>query len=69
MKTSAALPLEVDEKKDKTGIKILTRNKLLTRRPVLIAQIKAGNHSYKLINEIRQMLYLLYQYNKIAKTL
>ena len=68
MKKSAALPLEVDEKKDKTGTKILTRNKLLTRRPVLIAQIKAENHSYKLINEIRQILYLLYQYNKIAKT-
>ena len=44
MKKSAALPLEVDEKRDKTGIKILTPNKLLTRRPVLIAQIKAGNH-------------------------
>ena len=38
-------------------IKILTRNKLLTRPTVLLlAEIKAGNNSYKLKNEIRQIL-------------
>ena len=35
---------EVNEGK---GLKILTRNKLLTRLPILLAQIKAGNNSYK----------------------
>ena len=49
------------------GRKILTPNKLLTRLPILLAQIKAGNNSYKLKNEIGQILYLLYQHNKITK--
>ena len=61
-------PLEDDgEVKEGKGLKILTANKLLTRRPVLLAKIKAGNNSYKLNNEIRQILYLLYQHNKITK--
>ena len=49
-------------KKKKTGskIKILTSNKLLTRLSILLAQIKAGNNSNKLKNEIKQILYLLY---------
>ena len=37
---------------------VLTPNNLLTRFPILLAQIKAGNNSYKLKNEIRQILYL-----------
>ena len=41
------------------GLKALTPNKLLTRLPILLAQIKAGNNSYKLKNEIRQILYFL----------
>ena len=53
-----------------TQIKILTLNKQLTRLSVLLAQIKAGINSYKLKNEIRQMLlYLLYQHNKFTKKL
>ena len=55
---------EVEEGK---GLTILTQNKLLTRLQILLAQIKAGNNSYKLKNEIRQILYLLYQDNKITK--
>ena len=45
----------------------MTPNKLLTRLPILLAQMKAGNNSYKLKNEIRQILYFLYQHNKITK--
>ena len=61
-------PLEDDgEVKEGKGLKILTANKLLTRLPVLLAQIKAGNNSFKIKNEIRQILYLLYQHNKITK--
>ena len=56
-----------EEVKEGKGLKILTPNKLLTRLPIFLAQIKAGNNSYKLKNEIRQILYLLYQYNKITK--
>ena len=62
-------PLEADEEvKEGIGLKILTPNKLLTRLPILIVQIKAGNNSYKLKNEIRQILHLLHQHNKITKT-
>ena len=35
------------------GLKILTRNKLLTRLPILPAQIKSGKDSHKLKNKIR----------------
>ena len=62
-------PLEGDEEevKEGKGLKILTLNKMLTRLPIVLAQIKAGNNSSKLKNEIRQILYLLYQHNKITK--
>ena len=61
-------PLEGDEEvKEGKGLKIFTGNKLLTRLPILLAQIKAGKNSNKLKNEIRQMLYFLYQHNKITK--
>ena len=48
---------------------MLTSNKLLTRLPILSAQIKAGNNSYKLKNEIREILYLLYQHNKTTNNM
>ena len=62
-------PLEGEEEevKEGKGLKTLASNNLLTRLPTLLAQIKAGNSSYKLKNEIRQILYLLYQHNKITK--
>ena len=61
--------LEGDEEdvKEGKGLKILTPNKLLTRLPILLAQIKAENNSCKLKNQIRQILYLLYQHQKITK--
>ena len=61
-------PLECDEEvKEGKGFKILTPNKLLTRLPILVAKIKAGNNSYKLKNETRQTLSLLHHHNKITK--
>ena len=39
------------------GIKILTPNQMLTRLPIALAQLQAGNNSNKLKNEIRQLLY------------
>ena len=64
-------PLEVNEEevKEGKGLQKLTPLKLLTRIPILLAQIKAGNNSYKLKSETRQILYLLYQHNKISKKL
>ena len=43
------------------GIKILTPNKMLTRLPIALAQLQAGNNSNKLKIEIRQLLYCLYR--------
>ena len=62
-------PLEGDEEevKEGKGLKLLTPNKLLTRLTILLAQKKAGNSSVKLKNEVRQILYLLYQHNEITK--
>ena len=48
-------------------IKKLASKKLLPRLPILLAQIKARNNSNNLKYEIRKMLYLLYQHNKITK--
>ena len=36
-----------------TGLKILTPNQMLKRLPIALAQIKAGNNSESLLNEIR----------------
>ena len=42
------------------GLKILTPNQILNRLPIALAQLRAGNNSNKLKNEIRQLLYSLY---------
>ena len=49
------------------GIKILTQNQMLIRLPITLAQLKAGNNSEKLKNEIRQLLYSLYRSKNMAK--
>ena len=41
-------------------LKILTPNQMLKRLPIALAQIKAGNNSESLLNEIRQIVYYLY---------
>ena len=51
------------------GLKILTSNQMLSRLPITLAQLKAGNNSEKLINEIRQLLYSLYISKKLTKQL
>ena len=51
------------------GLKILTPNQMLSRLPISFAQLKAGNNSEKLKNEIRQLLYSLYRSKKLTKQL
>ena len=51
------------------GLKILTPNQMLSSLPISLAQLKAGNNSEKLKNEIRQILYSLYQSKKLSKNL
>ena len=43
------------------GIKILTPNQMLSRLPISLSQLKAGNSSEKPKNEIRQLLHSLYR--------
>ena len=50
-----------------TGLKILTPNQMLTRLPIALAQIKAGNNSESLLNEIRKIVYSLYRSKEITK--
>ena len=52
-----------DARKNKTegkGLKILTPKQMLQRLPIALAQVKAGNNSESLLNEIRQIVYSLY---------
>ena len=51
------------------GLKILTPDQMLSRLPITLAQLKAGNNSQKLKNEIRQLLYSLYRSKKLTKQL
>ena len=39
------------------GLKILTPKRMLQRLPIALAQVKAGNTSEKLLNEIQQIIY------------
>ena len=49
------------------GIKILTPNQMLSRLPISLAQLQAGNNSEELKNEIRQLLYSLYRSKNMTK--
>ena len=51
------------------GLKMLTPNQMLSRLPISLAQLKAGNNSEKLKNDIRQVLYSLYRSKKLSKQL
>ena len=55
------------DKTSQTGLKILTPKQLLQRLPIALAQVKAGNNSESLLNEIRQIVYSLYQSKEITK--
>ena len=42
---------------------------MLSRLPISLAQLKAGNNSQKPKNEIRQLLYSLHRSKKLSKTI
>ena len=50
-----------------TGLKILTPKQMLQRLPIALAQVKAGNNSESLLNEIRKIIYVLHQSKQITK--
>ena len=51
------------------GLKVLTTNQMLRRLPIALAQLKAGNNSEKLKNQVRQIFYSLYRSKKLTKQL
>ena len=55
------------EKQLGLGLKILTPNQILSRLPITLAPLKAGNNSEKLKNKIRPLLYFLYRSKKLTK--
>ena len=60
--------LQVSKESQKVeGLKILTPNQMLKRLPIALAQVKAGNNSESLLNEIRQIVYSLYRSKEITK--
>ena len=52
---------------DNSKLKILTPKQMIQRLPIALAQVKAGNNSESLLNEIRQIVYSLYQSKQITK--
>ena len=54
-------------KTEGTGLKILTPKQILKRLPIALAQVKAGNNSESLLNEIGQIVYSLCQSKQITK--
>ena len=51
------------------GLKIFNPNQMLSRLPITLAQLKAGNNSEKRKNEIRQLLYSLNHSKKFSKAI
>ena len=52
---------------ERKRLKILTPKQMLQRLPIALAQVKAGNNSESLLNEIRQIVFSLYQSKEITK--
>ena len=60
---------EILKNYEERGLKILSKQQMLIRLPILLAQIQAENNSKKLKNETRQMLYSLYRSKALTKTM
>ena len=59
--------LDFNNQRKGKGIKILTPEQMLQRLPIALAQVKTGNTSENLLNEIRQIIYSLYRAKEITK--
>ena len=53
--------------KQGTGIKILYHKQILQRLPMALAQVKAGNNSENLLNEISQIVYFCINQKRLPK--
>ena len=61
---SGIFPIKERQRKE---LKILTTKQMLQRLPIALAQVKAGNASENLLNEIRLTIYSLYRAKEITK--
>ena len=50
-----------------TWLKMLISKQMLPRLLIALAQVKVGNNSESLLNEIRKIVYSLYQLKEITK--
>ena len=66
MMSEAKSKAKQNETKGK-GLKILTPKQILQRLPIALAEVKAGNNSENLLNEIKQIIYSLYQSKEITR--
>ena len=57
------------QNQERKGLKILTPDQMISRLQISLVQIKTGNNSEKLKNEIRQLLHSLHRSNKLTKTI
>ena len=51
------------------GLNILTQDQMHSKLPIALAQLRTGNNSQKLINEIRELLCSLHRSKKLTKTI
>ena len=51
------------------GLKIMAPKQMITKLRILLAQLKAGNNSQKLNNEIREIVYSLCRSKNLSKTI
>ena len=63
---SGILPIKATQGKE---LKILTPKQMLQRLPIALAQVKAGNTSENLLNELEKKLFPLYRVKEIIKKL
>ena len=62
IRSEAVYETKQDETEQRrAGLKILTPKQMLQRLLIALAQVKAGNNSNSLLNEIKQIVYSLYQ--------
>ena len=64
-----SIAAKVKRKKQGSGLNILTPKQMLSRLPILLAEIQAGNNFKKLKNEARQLIYSLYTSKQPSKKL
>ena len=66
---NASQKLDEEKATQGQGLKILTLKQMITRLSILLVQLKAGNNSQNLKNEIRQIVYSLYRSKNLSKTI